>query len=249
MSLVNHLKNIGLEDKEAKVYLAMLELGPSTVLEIAAKAEVTRPTAYVMIESLKKMGLVSTQTRGKKQLFMGESPDQIKVNLDKEEKLIEQRKEELKQILPDLESFFKTSGERPEVRYLEGKEGILSIQTELLKCKERQIYGISSLDAIMRVFPNHDTEYVNRRVQGGIKSKFIYTSSRGAFLKETDELQLRESKYIDPQKMPFEADIVIFDDNVAISSLVGDIGSMILKNDRIAQSMRSLFFLIWNLIG
>lgn len=42
MSLVNHLKNAGLADKEAKVYLAMLELGPSPVLPIAAKAGVNR---------------------------------------------------------------------------------------------------------------------------------------------------------------------------------------------------------------
>ena len=49
MSLVTHLKNIGLGDKAAKVYLAMLELGPASVLEIAAKASVNRPTTYLQI--------------------------------------------------------------------------------------------------------------------------------------------------------------------------------------------------------
>ena len=64
--MLTQLKHIGLSENEAKVYLAMLELGPSPVLEIAAKAGINRPTAYAQIESLKKMGLVSMQTKGKK---------------------------------------------------------------------------------------------------------------------------------------------------------------------------------------
>ena len=75
--ITNQLKNLGLSDNEAKVYTAMLELGPATVLEISAKAGVNRPTTYVQVESLKKMGLVSTQTKGKKQLFIAQSPEQL----------------------------------------------------------------------------------------------------------------------------------------------------------------------------
>ena len=36
------LKNIGLNEKEAKIYLALLELGKSKVPEIAKKAELKR---------------------------------------------------------------------------------------------------------------------------------------------------------------------------------------------------------------
>jgi len=42
MGLLTHLKNIGLGDKAARVYLAMLELGPASVLEIAAKDSVLK---------------------------------------------------------------------------------------------------------------------------------------------------------------------------------------------------------------
>lgn len=245
MSLVAHLRNIGLEDKEARVYLAMLELGPSTVLEIAAKAEVTRPTAYVIIETLKKKGLVSTQTRGKKQIFMGESPEQIKVNLDKEEKLIEQRKEELKQVMPDLESFFKSKGSKPEVRYFEGVDGLLKIQEEFLKCRSKQIFGISTMDETLKMFPKHKENYIDRRIQLGIKSRLIYTAEQPV-LPERDESALRETKYISPQLFKFQSDITIFDNNVAISSLRGNVGGTIITSSDIAESFKALFELIWN---
>ena len=132
MSNINQLISLGLSDNEAKVYMAMLELGQATVLEISAKAGVNRPTTYVQIESLKKMGLVSTQIKGKKQLFIAESPDQLESVIERERKAIEYKKEELHKLLPELTGIFNLSDSKPQVRFFEGKEGLLKMQGELL---------------------------------------------------------------------------------------------------------------------
>src|SRR3989344_3084998 len=108
MSLVTHLKNIGLGDKAAKVYLAMLELGPASVLEIAAKASVNRPTTYLQIEELKKKGLVSTQKKGKKDLYIAESPDQLEAVVAREKKLFESKSDVIKEALPELLALFSS---------------------------------------------------------------------------------------------------------------------------------------------
>src|SRR3989338_8043322 len=113
--MINQLKSLGLSDNEAKVYMAMLELGSATVREISAKAGVNRPTTYVKIESLKKMGLVSTQTKGKKQLFIAESPDQLEFMIDRQKGELEQKKEELYKLLPELTSLFNVSDSKPQV--------------------------------------------------------------------------------------------------------------------------------------
>ena len=97
--ITNQLANLGLSENGAKVYMAMLELGPATVLEISAKAGVNRPTTYFQIEALKKLGLVSSQTKGKKQLFIAEAPEQLDFILDRQKGEIEQKKEELQKIL------------------------------------------------------------------------------------------------------------------------------------------------------
>ena len=60
------LKELGLAEKEAKVFLASLELGSSAVQEIAKKAEINRATTYVIIEKLMKKGLMSS-VGGKRQ--------------------------------------------------------------------------------------------------------------------------------------------------------------------------------------
>src|SRR3990167_2881613 len=142
------LKNLGLSENEAKIYVAMLELGPSVVVEIARKSQINRPTTYVQIESLKKKGLISTQAKGKKQFFIAESPDKLELLIDNELKNIEEKKNELNNFLPELLNLFNASGQRPHVKFFEGKEGVSALLKEFLKTYATTICGITSLDNI-----------------------------------------------------------------------------------------------------
>lgn len=244
--MIDKLKNLGLSDNEARVYMAMLELGSGTVLEISAKAGVNRPTTYVQIESLKKMGLVSTQTKGKKQLFIPESPDQLEFLIDRERKAIEEKKKELEQALPELVNIFNLSGEKPQIRSFEGKEGMMKMQDEFLKSKTKEVVGFTSTDGILKIFPDHVKNYASRRVQKGIHARTIYTDSRGAILKRNDEEMLREAKYVSPDKFPFKSDISIYDDNIAISAMEGKAVGVLITHKELASSFKALFNLLWN---
>ena len=245
--MLNKLKDIGLSEKEAKIYLSMLELGSATVLEISRKAEINRPTAYLQIESLKKRGLVSCQTKGRKQLFMAESPEQLDILLEREKKILEQKQDELKEILPELEILFRTSDSKPVVRFFEGKEGLMRMQEDFLKVKSKEILAISSPDDVYRVFPDHPTDYSQKRIKKDINSRVIYTSEKGDFLAESDKKMLRESKFVPKNKFPFTVDITIYDDKVAIASVVGNISGTIIEHKEVAYSFRGLFELIWSL--
>ncbi len=240
------LKNLGLSENEAKVYMAMLELGPSVVVEISRKSQINRPTTYVQIESLKKKGLVSTQTKGKKQIFIAESPDKLELLIDSELKTVEDKKSELNNFLPELLSLFNSSGERPHVKFFEGKEGILALQREFLKTDDAPIYGITSLDNIFEVFPEFENTYTKKRVNKKIHSRTIYTSKKGPILKESDESSLRESKFIEPNKLPLGVDITIFKDKVAVVALKGKISGTLIEHKEIADSFRAIFELVWN---
>src|SRR3989338_8026582 len=135
--MITQLQRLGLSENEAKIYMAMLELGSATVLEISAKAEVNRPTTYVQIESLKRMGLASTQTKGKKQLFIAESPEQI-------EFMIERQKGEL-----EHKNLFNLSDSKPQVRFFEGKEGLIKMQDELIRVNPKEVVGFAATGAIL----------------------------------------------------------------------------------------------------
>lgn len=243
-STVEKLKSLGLSDNEAKVYLAMLELGPSPVLEIARKAEINRPTAYVQIESLKKKGLVSTQTKGKKQLYIAESPEHLDSMLDNQIHYVSAQKEVLAGALPDLLALYQSAGHRPTVRFFEGKEGLGQMQSIFFKSGQKEVRSITNLDDVLNVFPNHLKTHSPQRAQRGIQSKVIYSSSQGPIM-PSDPEKLRESKFIPADKMPFSGDVNILGNMVAITALKGQISGVIIEHQAIADSFRSFFNFLW----
>src|SRR3989338_6412357 len=83
--LVKILEDLGLSEKEAKVYLASLELGESAPAEIAKHAGINRDTTYVIAEKLVKDGLMSQLEKDKKTYFMAENPEQLLRLLRKQE--------------------------------------------------------------------------------------------------------------------------------------------------------------------
>ncbi|OGM99002.1 MAG: hypothetical protein A2915_03515 [Candidatus Yanofskybacteria bacterium RIFCSPLOWO2_01_FULL_41_34] len=242
------LRHLGLSENEAKIYMAMLELGPSIVVEIARKSQINRPTSYVQIESLKKKGLVSTQIKGKKQYFMAESPDKLELLIDSEFKTLENKKSELNTFLPELLNLFNSSDQRPHVKFFEGKEGVLALQKEFLKTDDTPILGITSLDNVFEVFPEFENTYIKKRVQKKISSRTIYTSKKGPILKESDETSLRESKYVEPNQLPLGIDITVFKNKVAIAALKGKISGTLIEHEEVADSFRAIFELVWSKI-
>jgi len=51
------LINLGLTLKQARVYLALAESGPSRIIEISKKSKVARPDVYLALEKLQQLGL------------------------------------------------------------------------------------------------------------------------------------------------------------------------------------------------
>ena len=78
MATINDaLKNLGLNDKEARAYAALLELGQTTAYAVAERSGLKRPTVYVVLDELRQKGLVLKIPHVKKQLWSAKSPHQI----------------------------------------------------------------------------------------------------------------------------------------------------------------------------
>ena len=154
--LERELQEIGLNEKEAKVYLATLELGQSVVQDIAKKAGVNRATTYFVIEALMKSGLMSSFHKGKKQFFIAADPDRLVEVLEQEKDLVEKREKNLKKLLPQLQSINNKQKDRPVVKYYEGKEGIKTMVDEVLRADDNIINFAYSVDALEGLFSEED---------------------------------------------------------------------------------------------
>ena len=126
--LKKQLEHLGLSDKESKVYLAALELGPAPVQDISHKARVNRATTYVMIESLSARGLMSTFQKGKKRFYVSESPERLMTIIQTQQKELFERQAELEGMMPLLSALYNAEGAKPQIRYLEGVEGVKTVR-------------------------------------------------------------------------------------------------------------------------
>lgn len=241
MAIERQLYNLGLSEKEARVYLTALEIGSSSVQEIALKAGVNRATTYVQIESLIRRGLISSVIRGKKRYFNAENPRYLLKLLDAQKWELDERKSEFEENLPELEAMFNFKQEKPKVKYFEGLEGLKAIQQDLFITESKEIKEVTDLDRAYQVFPPHPKDHRNKRKNKykNIPAKVIYSSNEGAILPKKE--YLRDRYFIAKGRIKFLSDIVIYGDNkVAFLNTIKRNG-VIIENKEIHNTINSLF--------
>jgi sugar-specific transcriptional regulator TrmB len=131
----NELLDLGLDETEIKVYLAMLRLGPSGVSEISKAADIKRTLGYHVLGKLGVYGLVDQVISKKnKQVFSARHPRQLVQFAERKERAWGRRAQSVESILPDLLSMYKV-GEKPDIRYQEGVQGVITLFEESLESK------------------------------------------------------------------------------------------------------------------
>jgi hypothetical protein len=240
------LSKLGFSDKEARVYLASLELGPSPVQAIAQKAGVKRATTYVMIEALRDRGLVSTFEKGKKTMFVAESPERLMHILDQEGETIINKKRLLEDLMPDLVAFLRAAGDRPNILFYEGIEGLKAIHEDILRTNDKTLENIVALDDVLKVESSPDDVAVFRNSlhSKGIAIRILY-SSKSKEIELPSRFSSWVVKKIPYEKMPLHGEITLYGDKVAAFSYRGKIFGTIIESKEIAQTIRVLFELAW----
>ncbi len=240
------LQSLGLSDKESRVYLASLELGPETVQNIAKKAGVNRPTTYVQIELLKQKGLMSEVEKDKKTLFVAESPDRLSSLLNTYQQELEFKKAEIGRILPGLSELFQIAGERPKVRFFEGVEGMNALMEDFLKSKPESVQSVVNLDKLFETFPNYENQYSQKRIDRKVVTNVIYTRKNGPIENASDPAKFRVARYIAPEKFPISADMTIYGNKVGLFTYKTKAIFIIIENEEIASLFKGMFHAVWN---
>lgn len=235
--LTKLLENIGLNSKEAKVYLATLELGSSPVSSIASKAKINRVTSYDILEKLAKKGLLNFIVKNKMKYFSATDPEILVSEYKK-------RASELEKALPDLKRLHGDTI-HPRVRYYEGLEGIKSIYADTLS-STTEILNYCNSKEIRTLWPEYDKEYVQERVKKGILLRGIAPDDEfGQQVHAHDTENLRAIRLVSKDKYNFTNEINIYDDKVAIISFKEEIIGMIIESPEIAATQRALFTMNW----
>lgn len=243
-TLERELEKLGFSDKEAKVYLASLELGPHPVQDIARKAGVNRATTYVMIEGLTQRGLMTSFERGKKRLFSAEPPDRLLSIVRVKEQELREREREFSQVLPELRAILAASGERPRVRFFEGPEGLRAIREEVLATDAKEMWLVTraKIGASELSTPEHE-EYDRRLSAKGVTVHILFTGSVAP--EEVTDHSNWKFRKVSEDRFPFKADLTVFGNKLFAFTYSGKLIGAIIENADIAETFRSALRLAW----
>jgi len=123
------IQSAGLNEKQSKIYLALLELKDTTVTLLAKKTGINRSLLYFILEELEKKGVVSHIIRNNIRYYKPLEPQKM-LNI------LEEKKKAFESTLPELAKIFKTETVKPQIEILEGREGIKTILNEILRLKK-----------------------------------------------------------------------------------------------------------------
>lgn len=245
MSLDKELEKIGLSEKEARVYLSALELGQSSVQNIARKAEVNRATTYSVLESLIKKGLCSTTEQNKKVYYTASSPSSLLSLFEMKKKELETQEDHFKRMMPELNSLHNKQESKPTVRFFEGKQGLLNSVSEFYFSQadeDEPVRMLYNKDLIESIIDEKDRgKFRKIRMGRKIKSKVIYNYEKGV-LESTSDGQRRK---VSENEFLLNCDVEILGNTVLFAPLTERLSSVLIKNKEIADTLKKLFELAW----
>lgn len=231
------LEQIGLTKGEIAVYLAMLELGSSTVGPIVDNAKVSYSKIYDILERLIDKGLVSYVIKDNKKYFEAAPVDRIMDYMVEKENKINEQKEKLKNMLPQLKLKQQMAKYAAEATIFKSIKGLETAYISSLKILDKgdellTIAGLCDNKAADLFFQR----FAKLRAKRGIKEKIIHKEKQEA-------LPLQEIKYT---KYPTPSYLAIFNDRVIIGLISHEILLFVIDNKEIAKSFKLQFESIWD---
>ena len=231
------LTHLGFSEKEARIYVACLEVGEGTVMKLSRKSGITRGSTYDILEEMLDKGYVSKVHKDKHMVFSPVNPEILR-------KRYEERLRHFELAMPEFIGLYNKQS-RPKVRYFEGIEGIKRVYEDTLTAST-DILNYANSQAIRNYWRDYDAEYVRTRAQKKIFLKGVAPSDEfGRKVKREDRDSYRETRLLPENEFRFTNEINIYDNKVAITSFSNELIGIIIESKEIADTQRDIFKMAW----
>src|SRR3989338_2095547 len=238
------LQDIGFSKNESKVYLNLLNLGPSQAGTIAEKSKVYRTNVYESLQRLIEKGLVSYIFKGHQKIFQAESPEKILG-------IIKEKEESFRDVLPQLTINNKLSKIKEKVSIYEGGNGVKAIMWDILKEKEETnsfdevvTFGVPK-DIVLRVRP-FIKQYHRRRIKLKLLQKHLYDENAQRRIAHLNRMPYTEAAYL-PNAINSPATTVVYGDKVGFFLWSDPIMGILIESKRMADMYKRYFNILYSM--
>jgi len=243
-----HLEYLGLTEKEAVLYSTLLKLDKSSAVSLSKKTNLKQPTVYVILDQLLKKGLVRQVQVGKRPFYEAESPEALRMLIEKEKVEMNNKIKRVENIIAELKTIDKEDGARPVVRFYEGKDAIKQSIEEYVSLEDfsgEMDYGIYSYDLLENIFSKKDIEEIEKkRIKNNTVFRAIYSGASKTISADNRNQELIK---IDQERFPIECDISMFNDETRFYTTGKNSYGVVIKNKEITKTLKSIINYIFSI--
>lgn len=228
------LKEFGLTDNEAEVYLLLLKKKDLQASEIAQKSDIHRINVYDILERLQEKGLVSFSVEGKRKKYEAVNPERIL-------EIEEERKQQIEEIIPELIKQKETEVGSQEAVIFKDKKGMRTVLESITKSKTEVLLFASGW-GFSKFFPEYVDIWYSKLKNNKVKMKTLVSiQSKGKYLPQFGEYKFLPSEFV------FPSSTTVFDDKIVINIWGSHPMSILITGKEVAQSYREYFNMLWKL--
>ena len=244
MTIEKTLEQIGLSRSEARIYLATLTLGPSTVIQIGQKSELTRQMVYTLLPALTGKGLIKEITINNKTLYQALPPERLKDEVENIAKKIDG-------LIPLLKSKQAENSAVPMITVYENplamREWYKNYMSEAKKGDELLIWSQGKIQNWYSMDQDFYDRYLSFSEKTGIKTYVLLPDTH-----EAVKYQKTVGKKVTKHKLvrgweDRSSDKWVWRDQVCYLTIRENATNMIvLQSKSLADLERADFWSIWN---
>ncbi len=233
------LQSLGMTSNEIEVYLTLLKSGLLSVNKIGEKSGLHRQVCYDALERLLEKGFVSYIMENNKKHFQALSPDKI---VD----YLEEKKETIKGIMPELMKLTTLPREETFVEVVRGKNVVRTILRDVIQTLQKEKGCLMMLGVDESNFLEEDkiaiSQYIRDLKRFKLKEKLITKKGAEAYL-EGDQSEYRTlvDKNFNPNPM------YIYGGKIAYIIWGNPLHGVIIKSNEIFNSNKNYFEMLWKI--
>lgn len=245
--IIDQLKQFGLGEDEARVYLYILQNGFQTALNISRSLHIGRTKVYRILDDLKDLGLVNHKLTSRGLEFGSLSYRQLEFLLIEREKELQTLKQKTPILFEQLEKLVPLGNDPSQVLYYSGCEGLEQVTYNSTKAQE--VLRIYEVDESMDAFVDHKTSETMRRlfVQNNIHIRQLTNKKHIKGHTDVKEIiKLWEVRHLPEKQLKISFEVMIYNDVYVIYSFHNkDIFCVEIYNQQLAQMQKELFDFVW----
>lgn len=241
--LIIQLGKLGFQEKDAKIYLSLLQHGSATAQEIALMVALPRPTVHRKLLLLQARGIVQASGEDEDRMqFLCEAPDRLQTLIHREMRELEERRVLVDGMMDGLRALHRSQAQRPHVKYIDTLTGLRAVQKEF-ECLQDDILQLVGLDTFKILHhepfaPEHQAELSAKKKN--IRS-ILVTNEQVSFPPDLDI----EYIVLPPEAMPVTGEMSVCGNRVLLFSYIGGLTAVEITSSPIAQTVRASLELAW----